>query len=49
LEEGRNISLTNELEEFINKKIQSGFYQTSSKVVREALSLLKAELDLERF
>ena len=35
-----NLSLTSELEEFINKKVQSGFYQTSSEVVREALRLL---------
>jgi antitoxin ParD1/3/4 len=40
LEEKMNISLTNELEEFINRKVQSGFYQTSSEVVREALRLL---------
>ena len=39
-----DISLTNELEEFINNKVKSGFYQTSSEVVREALRLL-AEKD----
>ncbi len=35
-----NISLTSELEAFINRKVQSGFYQTTSEVIREALRLL---------
>jgi antitoxin ParD1/3/4 len=30
-----NVSLTPELERYINKKIESGLYQTASEVVRE--------------
>jgi antitoxin ParD1/3/4 len=36
-----NVSLTPELEKYIEKKVKSGMYQTSSEVVREALRLLK--------
>lgn len=32
-----NISLTQELEQWIHQKVESGHYQTSSEVVREAL------------
>ncbi len=32
-----NISLTNELQQWIQQKVASGHYQTSSEVVREAL------------
>ena len=35
-----NVSLTPELERFVNEKVQSGLYQTASEVVREALRLL---------
>ncbi len=41
-----NVSLTPELEQFVQKKVQSGLYQTSSEVVREALRLL-SERDQE--
>jgi antitoxin ParD1/3/4 len=36
-----NVSLTSELEEFVNRKVASGMYQTASEVVREALRLLR--------
>jgi len=36
-----NISLTPELEEFINQKVAGGMYVTASEVVREALRLFK--------
>ncbi len=35
-----NISLTPKLEEFIERKVREGRYQTASEVVREALRLL---------
>lgn len=38
-----NISLTPELEKFIADRVQSGLYQSSSEVVREALRLLKEQ------
>jgi antitoxin ParD1/3/4 len=36
-----NVSLTPELEEFVNAKVQSGRYGSASEVVREALRLLE--------
>ena len=42
-----NVSLTPELEQLVNEKVESGFYQTASEVVREALRLL-SERDQER-
>ena len=36
-----NVSLTPELEQLVNNRVQSGLYQTASEVVREALRLLK--------
>jgi antitoxin ParD1/3/4 len=36
-----NISLTPELEEFVQSRVSSGRYQTASEVVREALRLLE--------
>ena len=35
-----NISLTPELENLVQQKVQSGLYTSASKVVREALRLL---------
>lgn len=35
-----NISLNPQLERFIDQKIQSGFYNSASEVVREGLRLL---------
>ena len=39
-----NISLTPELEQFIDAKVQTGFYHSASEVVREGLRML-AERD----
>ena len=36
-----NVSLTPELEQLINDKVDTGMYQTASEVVREGLRLLK--------
>ena len=41
-----NVSLTPELEKFVNRKVKSGFYQSASEVVREGLRLLE---DSDRF
>jgi antitoxin ParD1/3/4 len=43
-----NVSLTRELEDLVNDKVRSGFYQTASEVVREALRLLKQRDDEAR-
>ena len=36
-----NVSLTPELERFVDGKVESGLYNNASEVVREALRLLK--------
>ena len=36
-----NVSLTPELEGFVNRKVQAGRYNSASEVVREALRLLE--------
>ena len=36
-----NVSLTPELEQFIDAKVESGLYNNASEVVREGLRLLK--------
>ncbi len=36
-----NVSLTAELEKFVNAKVESGRYNSASEVVREALRLLE--------
>ena len=36
-----NVSLTPELERFVNDKVQTGRYNSASEVVREALRLLQ--------
>jgi antitoxin ParD1/3/4 len=38
-----NVSLTPELEEFIEKEVQAGMYQSASEVIRAGLRLLKDE------
>ncbi|WP_341755598.1 type II toxin-antitoxin system ParD family antitoxin [Candidatus Tisiphia endosymbiont of Ptychoptera albimana] len=35
-----NVSLTPELEKYIDKQVESGFYHSSSEVIRAALRLL---------
>jgi antitoxin ParD1/3/4 len=36
-----NVSLTHELEQFVQTKVESGRYNSASEVVREALRLLQ--------
>ncbi len=36
-----NVSLTPELEHFVDRKVESGLYNNASEVVREGLRLLK--------
>ena len=36
-----NISLTPELEQLVNDKVNTGLYQTASEVIREGLRLLR--------
>ena len=42
-----NVSLTPQLEQFVDKKVREGTYQTASEVIREGLRLL-AERDQRR-
>ncbi len=44
---GMNVSLTPQLEQFVDKKVREGQYQTASEVIREGLRLL-AERDQRR-
>ena len=41
-----NVSLTPELEEFVQRKVESGLYNNASEVVREGLRLLKEHDDI---
>ncbi len=44
-----NVSLSAPLEEYINKKVESGMYNSASEVIREGLrSLQEKELEKER-
>ena len=43
-----NVSLTDELEQFINEKVASGMYHSASEVVREGLRLLKERDELQQ-
>ena len=36
-----NVSLTPELEQYVNGKVQSGLYHSASEVIREGLRLLR--------
>lgn len=38
-----NINLTPQLEEMVRQKVSSGFYNSASEVVREALRLMERE------
>jgi antitoxin ParD1/3/4 len=40
-----NVSLTPELEKFVEKEVTSGLYQTASEVVRAGLRRLKEDQD----
>ena len=41
-----NVSLTPELERFVDAKVESGLYNNASEVVRESLRLLKEHDDI---
>lgn len=43
-----NISLTPELEKYIANKVEGGWYQTASEVIREALRLLRLQEDVQQ-
>lgn len=43
-----NVSLTAELEQFVDEKVASGVYHSASEVIREGLRLLKARDELRR-
>lgn len=45
-ERAMNVSLTPELEKFVEKEVSSGLYQTASEVVRAGLRRLKVEQEL---
>jgi len=42
-----NVSLTIELEKWVDEKVRSGLYQSASEVVRDSLRLLR-ERDVQR-
>jgi antitoxin ParD1/3/4 len=42
------VTLTPELEELIRRKLESGFYDDASEVIREALRLLAARDELDQ-
>ena len=42
-----NISLTPELEQFVQAKVDSGMYTSASEVIRESLRLLHTHDDLQ--
>ena len=44
-----NISLTADLERFVNEKVASGMYTSASEVIHEGLRLLKERDELRRF
>jgi antitoxin ParD1/3/4 len=41
-----NVSLTPELENLVNNKVESGMYHSASEVIREGLRLLKEQDEL---
>lgn len=41
-----NVSLTPELEKFVDGKVESGLYNNASEVIRESLRLLKEHDDI---
>ena len=43
-----NVSLTPELEDFVNDKVKTGLYNSASEVVRESLRLLRRQDELEQ-
>jgi len=43
-----NVSLTPELEQLVNQKVESGMYHSASEVIREGLRLLRDQDELKR-
>jgi antitoxin ParD1/3/4 len=43
-----NVSLTRELEQYVNGKVRSGLYHSASEVIREGLRLLKEKDDIHQ-
>jgi antitoxin ParD1/3/4 len=43
-----NVSLTPELEQYVNGKVQSGLYHSASEVIREGLRLLREKDEVHR-
>jgi antitoxin ParD1/3/4 len=43
-----NVSLTRELEKFVNEKVESGRYSSASEVIREGLRLLQEHEELKQ-
>lgn len=43
-----NVSLTPELEKYVNEKVRSGRYNSASEVMRESLRLLQDHEELQR-
>ncbi len=43
-----NVSLTPELEKFVDEKVKSGLYNSASEVIRESLRLLRREDEIEQ-
>ncbi len=44
-----NVSLTPELEKYVNAKVKSGLYQSASEVIRDGLRLLRENDEVQRF
>lgn len=43
-----NVSLTSELEQYVQEKVSSGLYYSASEVIREGLRLLKEREQLQQ-
>lgn len=43
-----NVSLTQELEQYVSQKVESGLYTSASEVVREGLRLLKERDEIQQ-
>lgn len=43
-----NVSLTNELESFVDRLVASGMYHSASEVVRDGLRLLREQDEIRR-
>ena len=44
----KNISLTPELDQFIDSRVESGLYESASEVVREGLRMLRHREELQQ-